>query len=252
MVLHDIESSSSSDCQPASIPGEGSLASSSNICESSQPRSFYYSPPSPDFFRPRIRIGPKADLSNHIFGANNDWKQQYITIRVKNTGRTTLHNCGAELSVIPLNEHDPTRYPLDIPHSLAWGRFPRPMTDLTNTRPIQANGSQILHVVFSDSDFANTQVSDGSKRYACISTFECLNGNRISRHPNKASYLPSEDSFSEGEFIIRISIFSDEGSSKSKLFLLHVDQDYEKINMKPLPFKYEFRRRLGLLRKISW
>lgn len=250
LTSSNIEHGSISDSQPASIPGERNPTSSSNICKSFQPDSFYYSPCpglyTPLFFRPKIRIGPKVDLSNHSFGRNG-WKQRYITIRVKNTGHNTLHNCQAELSVLPLKNQCQSKYPSEDPKLLSWGRYPKQMNDLTITRHIQGDGSQVLHVAFSDSDFTSTQASNGLKRYACISTYECLNGNKSSRYPNTAPYLPHDDSFSDGEFIIRISITSDEGISKNKLFLLYIDSDYEKISMKALSLKKRIQRRLGLL-----
>jgi hypothetical protein len=195
------------------------------------------------FFRAKLRIAEIHTLTNS-FGEPNGWKQKYISVLVTNTGHRTLHQCQAELSLVPRGDYNDSRYPLDDFKSLAW--FPRRRTDdVATSINIQGGRSRLLHIVFSDSDFTNTPVSDGSKRYACVSTPECLNGNRVSRHPPMASYLPYEDSFSEGEFIIRISITSEEGIFKEALFIIHVDPDYEKLGMRKLSFRERIRLRLG-------
>lgn len=65
------------------------------------------------------------------------------------------------------------RYPSDDAKPLAWGRHPQSYNDLRNTRNIQSRGYQLLHIVFSDSDFARTPVQ-GPTRYACVSLLERL------------------------------------------------------------------------------
>jgi hypothetical protein len=242
LTSSNIEHRSHNDLHRCSIRGKTILPKSSNISKCYQynsSRGYLYSVPNNSlFFRAKIRSN--VDLSEDEY-----YKQKFVTIRVKNTGHNTLHNCQAELSVLRLRDQCPSECPLDDPKLLCWGRYPK-SDDLTPERNIQADGSQILHVVFSDSDFDNIQVSDGSKRYACVSTPECMNGNR---DKVQAPYLPQEDSFANGEFIIRISITSEEGISKNQLFLLHIDTDYKKIGMMKLSLRSRIWRRLGLLRK---
>lgn len=205
-------------------------------CVNYNTNSRLYSPP---FFRGKIHIDHHVRVIKQSFGGADGWTQKYITIKVKNTGHNTLHQCYAELSVIRSNNLGPE----DDSKQLTWGRYPGVSKDLTAFKNIQANGEQILHVMFSHSDFVNTSVSDGSKRYACVFTFECLTGNNVSRTPHHATYLPSDDSFSDGKFIIKISITSEEAISKDMLFLVDVNQNYDKLNMRTLPIKNRIKPR---------
>ncbi|MGB7955121.1 MAG: hypothetical protein WCF23_14175 [Candidatus Nitrosopolaris sp.] len=148
-----------------------------------------------------------------------------------NSGYRILNNCQALLKVnIPENA-DKMRYPSEDEKILAWGRD---VTDLSAKRTIQAQSSEMVHVVFSDSDFDTTPVSTRATRYACISTIEILTPDIKGRNERRANKLRVEDSFSDGTFDIEIMITSDEGSYKRAKFRVTVDKDYRKLNMQKM------------------
>jgi hypothetical protein len=128
------------------------------------------------------------------------------------------------------------RYPSDDPKPLVWGRYPHSLNDLTQTRNIQSRGYQLLHVVFSDSDFVTTPVA-APTRYACISKVETLQpldvatGLPITRPEGVANELRVEDSFTNGIFHIEITVTSDEGAYKKAAFKLTVDEDFAGLTM---------------------
>lgn len=184
------------------------------------------------FFRARIKIDNEIYTPSHSFGAL--YYQRYLKIRVKNSGYKILHNCQALVKVMIPKNADRMRYPSDDEKILAWGRLDN-LGDLSTTRTIQAQSSELLHVVFSDSDFVTTPVSSPATRYACISTIERLNPPGY-RSEGSANGLRVEDSFSDGVFDIEIMITSDEGPYKRARFKVIVETRYMRLNM----------------RKISW
>lgn len=121
------------------------------------------------------------------------------------------------------------RYPSDAEKILAWGRLDH-LGDLTETRTIQAQSSELLHVVFSDSDFVTTPINLPVTRYACISTIERLNPTGY-RSEGSSNCLRVEDSFSDGVFDIEIMITSDEGPYKRARFKVTVDTHFMGLNM---------------------
>lgn len=92
-----------------------------------------------------------------------------------------------------------------------------------------------MHVIFSDSHFATTHVN-ASKRYACISTIERLayEQNAPRTYGGRSQNLTVEDSFTNGDFEIEITITSDEGPYKRAKFNVIVDTDYGKLTMRKL------------------
>jgi hypothetical protein len=106
------------------------------------------------------------------------------------------------------------------------------VNDISESMNIQANSSRLLHVVFSDSDFANTDVN-APRRYACISTFDRLE-TPLRGPAGQTNNLRVEDSFTNGEFVVEITITSDEGHYTTSRFLINVDTDWTNLKMKKL------------------
>jgi hypothetical protein len=192
------------------------------------------------FFRPRLKIefDPRRNQNtfapSHGFGGLDGYTQRYLRVLVRNKGHRSLHNCQAELRIlIPKNtsENDLSRYPSDEPKLLAWGRHPQSLEPLSCSMNIQANSGRLLHVVFSDSDFANMNII-GPRRYACISTIDRL---QVEPRPaGQANNLRVEDSFTDGEFIIEISVTSDEGPYKISKFLVTIGTDWSGLKMRKI------------------
>lgn len=93
----------------------------------------------------------------------------------------------------------------------------------------------MLHVVFSDSIFPSVPFQEGT-RYASFSTMDKF---------SKRS-LTVQDSFSDGEFEIEISINAEETNTKTR-FKVYVDTNYISLRMNMLPqstriekIKYKF------------
>jgi hypothetical protein len=129
------------------------------------------------FFRPRLRVEHHNDRELNTFAPQfspNGYTQRCIKIRVHNTGHRMLHNCQVEIRpIIPRDalNREIMRYPSDDSKLLAWGRL-NELTDLAESRNIQGQSSQMLHVIFSDSDFAHTPVADGTPtRYSVYPLF---------------------------------------------------------------------------------
>jgi hypothetical protein len=220
----------------------------------------YYSP----FFRPKLRIEHNSDREQNTYAPQfspGGYTQRCMKIRVHNTGHRMLHNCQAELRVIIPNGALPDeimRYPSDDSKLLVWGRLNN-LTDLVENQNIQGHSSQLVHVVFSDSEFANTPVANGTPtRYACVSTVERLSPRLRPAH--LAINLRVEDSFTNGEFLVDLIITSDEGPYKRCRLLIQVDQNWENLTMLIYSRRFRLRRiisrfynrlkRLRLLNKI--
>jgi hypothetical protein len=121
------------------------------------------------------------------------------------------------------------RYPSDEPKLLAWGRHPHVINDLRDTVNIRGHSHDYLHVVFSDSDFGTTPVEDAPVRYTCVSTIERL---QLPLRPVGVAYnLTVQDSFTNGEFQVEISIASEEGSYVKSCFIIKVQTNYENLTM---------------------
>jgi hypothetical protein len=195
------------------------------------------------FFRPKIKIEFDPIREQNTFAPQHTFQVGYVAkytqrllrVRVRNSGHRTLHNCQAELTVKIHDGDNSNKYPSDDAKPLAWGRHPQSMYDLTSVRNIQGHGSQLLHVVFSDSHFATTNV-DAPRRYACISTIERLEYEKkeLRSRGDTANNLTVEDSFTNGEFDIEIMITSDEGPFSYTEFRIHVESDFQKLSMKKI------------------
>jgi hypothetical protein len=202
------------------------------------------------FFRPKLRIkfDPNRDQNtfapSHHFGLQDGYTQKYLRVLVRNNGHRSLHNCQAELRILidkDTSENDLMRYPSDEPKLLAWGSHPQSLNNLSTNMNIQANSCRLLHVVFSDSDFANMNV-DAPRRYACISTVDRLD--TPLRPTGQSNNLTVEDSFTNGDFLVEISVSSDEGPYKISKFLVTVDTDWRNLRMRKIS-QLERLRALG-------
>lgn len=114
------------------------------------------------------------------------------------------------------------RYPSDDAKVLAWGRSPD-KSDLTISSNIQAQSNQLLFVVFSDSDFPNQPVG-APIRYASIGTLERLRNNIVK----------VEDTFTNGEAVVEITITSDEGQYTKAEFRINIGTNWRKLTIKKL------------------
>ena len=186
------------------------------------------------FFRAKLRIEFDKNQPNIFAPAHNDTK--YLKVRVYNYGKSTAHKCNAKVKVIPDKFHHFMDFPSqDIPHKLVWGSEPD-LSDLEDFVDIQKDSWDIQHIVFANSSFYSKQV-DAPTRYASFSQKGRL----------KKNELRIEDSFTNGDFDIEISIFSDETNTKRR-FKLHIDTNYINLGMKMLPLskkdniKYQLSR----------
>lgn len=188
------------------------------------------------FFRPKLKIQFNHPAEQNTFAPQatfGGYTQRFIRVHVKNTGYRTVHNCHAQLKVLIVQGDNLMRYPSDDLKPLPWGRYPQSAQDLAQTRDIQSRGSQLLHIVFSDSDFATTPVPpDTPIRYACVSTIDRL---RLDIRPERiANNLRVEDSFTNGNFDIEVIITSDEGAYKKTKFRIIVNEDFAQLHMRKL------------------
>ena len=105
---------------------------------------------------------------------------------------------------------------------LVWGLTPN-LSDLKDTVNIKKNSSSMLHVLFAYSIFPSVPFQEGT-RYASFSTMD--------RFSKKS--LTVQDSFSDGEFEIEISVIAEETNTKAR-FKVYVDTNYLNLRMNMLP-----------------
>lgn len=162
-----------------------------------------------------------------------------------------LHNCQADIRpLIPRNapRQERLRYPNEHPKLLVWGRRDN-LTDLVENQNIQGHSSQMLHIVFSDSEFAGVLIGgDAQTRYACISTLARLSidstrWSQPSPIPRSGRNLTVPDSFTNGEFEVEVHITSDEGTHKKFRLLVIVDTNWENLDLR-------FISRVGRVRRF--
>jgi hypothetical protein len=189
------------------------------------------------FFRPKLKIEHNQREKNTYSPeqevvSGSRFRQRYMRISLKNTGRRTAHKCEAELTVVipkQANENELMRYPSDEPKLLAWGRYPQ-STELKISMDIPANARRFLQVVFSDSDFGTRAMGPNTpKRYACVSTLDHLR--RTDREAHWANNFTVPDSFTSGRFKVEIDITSEDGVYTSARFWIDVDSDWKKLRM---------------------
>ena len=98
--------------------------------------------------------------------------------------------------------------------------------DTSIEKDIQPNSKELLHVVFSDSTFSTMPVDPSAPIHVVISSKDVLdtfdNQHIIERR------------FIVGDFIIKITITSDNAKSHKSCFSVHVDTEWDKLRMKRL------------------
>lgn|GEM_PF-2223874 len=203
------------------------------------------------FFRPRFKIefnhrerntfSPELTLRSY-----SKFSQRFLRVRVRNTGRKTAHKCEAELTVVIPNgadENELMRHPSDEPKLLVWGRYPQ-AEELKTSMDIPAKAGRLLHVVFSDSDFALQPNVKSPIRYASVSTLERVRP--FEREAHIAENLVIPDSFTNGRFIVEVAITSEEGAYTKAKFQIDVDSDWKKLKMERIT------QTVRLTHSISW
>ena len=173
------------------------------------------------FFRPILRIEFDQDNQPNTFAPAANGRK-FLKIRVRNSGKSTAHVCEAIVKVIIPSNVDSNKFPSDDEKKLVWGLNPN-LSDLKDTINIKKNSSSILHVVFADSRFPSVSVQEGT-RYTSFSTMDAL---------SKKAFAV-QDTFSDGEFEIEISLNSEETNTKAR-FKVYVDTNYLNLRMNMLP-----------------
>jgi hypothetical protein len=196
------------------------------------------------FFRPKLRIEFHEDKEKSTFTPERTFGEtrnaifirKYKRIRVRNNGRGLARNCKARLEITIPKGADPNRYPSDDSRNLYWegSGIQQDTSTIKNIQPME--GRELLHVVFSDSRFLNTSMIPQQK-FASISTNESLNHLGI----------VVEDGFAEGDFIVVVTVVSDETATRAK-FKVHVERDYRGLSMNKLSKFENLKLRLRLYR----
>ena len=164
------------------------------------------------FFRPILRIEFDQDNEPNTFAPASN-PRKFLKIRVRNSGKSTAHDCEATVKVIIPPNVESYKFPSDDAKKLVWGLKPD-LSDLKESINIKKNSTEMLHVVFADSIFPSVPFQEGT-RYASFSTMDKF---------SKRS-LTVQDSFSDGEFEIEISINAEETNTTTIS-----DKKYEDLN----------------------
>ncbi|SRR6266487_3413011 len=186
------------------------------------------------FRRPRLYIEHNESEEPNVFAPAHEFvssgpvqrffRQKYLRVRVYNKGRTTARNCRARLHVLPTG-NNPSLYPSTDPKRLTWGRSPD-KSDLSTEIDIHPfKDDELLHVIFSDSSFADSIVGSIAGRFAEVSTFQNL-------QPTP-TILRVEDSFAHGDFLAELTVTSEDAHAKAKL-RIHVERDFLSIRIRKL------------------
>jgi hypothetical protein len=156
-------------------------------------------------------------------------------MRVRNKGKKKAENCIAKLRVIPQNNEQ--QYPAIQDISLAWEGQTRDVNvDITLKKDIQPHGEELLHVIFSDSSFPNVPADPPTPIHAAISSKENLG----------TFSLHIEQGLVVGNYVVKITITSDDTHKKpyTAFFNVFVDKEWNNLEMKRL--SWSKRRRVKL------
>jgi hypothetical protein len=135
-----------------------------------------------------------------------------LKVKVANQGGAIAHQCRGEFQVIS----GESRHPSDI-KTLCW--------DNENSRSIDIgiNRSEFLNIVFADSNFPTMYHGIVPNIFALSSTHESLY--------RRIKYTLAQDAFGIGDFVIKLTVASDEGIIDTKRLTLHVDKDNTQLNI---------------------
>ncbi len=158
------------------------------------------------------------DSDRNIIG-----KRKYQKICIKNSGGVA-RNCEAELRLIKWDNS--AIAPSKESKSLVWWNSSR--DNILLKQDISGKiGTKYLYVVFSEEIFANKS-KDSNDIYAFVSTEEELFPKDIRTRLN---------GFGIGNFIIEVTVTSEDGSIAKANFELHVDKDFRKLSMRKISQK---------------
>ena len=163
-------------------------------------------------FAPELEL---VDTALHpIYGASTRIIRKYLRVLVKNTGGGVARNCKANLRLVRFESE---RAPTDDSKALVWeGR-------LLERNIAAKGGSELLHVVFSDSSF--DERSDNI--HALVSKDENL-------YPQIRNVIWAQDAFGIGIFEVELTIMSEEGSSVKAMLRINVTKSFKELSMEKL------------------
>lgn len=126
--------------------------------------------------------------------------------------------CKAYLLVTKSSED--TKRPTNEPKQLTWTN-----STLSQETDIGARiGAELLHVVFSDSQFEYLGNIDGI--YAMVSVLHNLPSKKLIDRP--------QDGFGIGDFEAELSIIAEDGTCAKSTFAIHVSQNFRELSMRKL------------------
>jgi len=161
---------------------------------------------------------PEVDVINSYNTLIGKRKHQKICI--KNSGGVA-RNCKAKLQII--NWNGSTIAPSKEPKLLVW--WDSSEDNILTKKDIGGKiGTEYLYVVFSEEIFVN-KPTDYNNIYAFVSTKEAM-------YPKvKGSRY---NGFGVGEFEIKVTVASEDGSFAKSNFKIHVDKDFRKLSMEKI------------------
>jgi hypothetical protein len=150
--------------------------------------------------------------------------RKFLRIYVGNKGGSIARRCTAILMVRPTVEQ---QYPAVQEVALTWEGLAGDVNMNTSIeKDIQPNSKALLHIVFSDSTFPNTYVDPPTPIHAVISSKDILD-----TFDNQHIVVRG---FIVGDFIVRITVTSNNAKSHKSYFNIHVDTEWDKLYMKRL------------------
>ncbi|MBI2852927.1 MAG: hypothetical protein HYX84_07500 [Chloroflexi bacterium] len=151
----------------------------------------------------------------------------FLRLPVKNTGFAPARNCTLELRVLkrPEKNGESCPAPSPEPKALIWIA---PRVEDRHTIPPRG-GTAILATVIDDTSVASTARSGVvDNKWGPLTTW--AGTNEVFAMPLGPA-LRGEDAFYEGDYKIKLTVFPENGASKSETFKLHVDSDWSKTSL---------------------
>jgi hypothetical protein len=181
------------------------------------------------FFKPKLSIEynnlPDINIEQNTMPYGNT--RRFLKVIVRNTGKGIAENCEALLT---FQKTDNNRPPSTETKNLMWDNS-------QEFRTIGAKkGEAILHIVYSDSIFANVQIDyesgktieENKKTFTKISTIRSFSN----LNPNVNSYV--QDGLGIGNTDFKLKIQSLDGSSIEKKIRIKVSQNWQDLSMEIL------------------
>jgi hypothetical protein len=178
------------------------------------------------FIKPKLKL--RYDSSNSDYsttleltdsnGNSIGVKRHWLKILVINEGAANAVRCIGELKVVQPTE---IRHPSDT-KVLSW------VSD-ASSRYInigRKSRKEFMHIAFADSDFAEKHAEGQLDIYAYASTKDLVFSRVLSTR--------TQDAFGIGDFQVEVSV-TGEGFSMKQRIILHVDKNYEALNLDIIP-----------------